>query len=135
MIERPTKKNRDANRQNMATSIVQATIYSNLVQDGLKCITDITTSEIESNSNLSPDSKRKFESILSVTNGCLATNSAASLKYQKCSIYIKRGSVDIANKETSLIKSAIRNKEDPNEIKSIHHFEPSMGKIHSKHIN
>ena len=131
MSERPTKKNRDANRQNMATSIVQATIYSNLVQDGLKCITDITTSEIESNSNLSPDSKRKFESILSVSNGCLATNSAASLKYQKCSIYIKRGSVDIANKETSLIKSAIRNKENPNEIKSIHHFEPNMGKIHS----
>ena len=57
MTDRPTKENRDANRQNMATSIVQATMYSNLVEDGLKCITDMTKTVIETNSDLSENSK------------------------------------------------------------------------------
>ena len=131
MTDRPTKENRDANRQNMATSIVQATMYSNLVEDGLKCITDMTKTVIETNSDLSENSKRKFESILRLTEDCLKTNTAATAKYQKCSTYIKRGSVNIAKRESTLIKNALSNKEDPSLIQTLHHFEPSMANIHA----
>ena len=131
MSKQPTKINRDANRQNMASSIVQANIYSNIVQEGLKCISDITTHELNTNTTISQDSKRKFESILSVTNSCIETSSKSSEKYQKCSTYIKRGSVDIANREVNMVKKAISNNENPSIMMSIHHYEPTMSRLQS----
>ena len=129
MSTRPTKINRDANRQNMASSIVKANIYSNIVEEGLKCISDITTQVLKTNNSISTESKRKFESILSVTNSCIETNCKSSEKYQKCSTYIKRGSVDIANREVNMVKHAISNNENPSIMNSIHHYEPTMTKL------
>ena len=127
MNNRNSKTNRDANRQNMATSIVKATIYSNLVLEGLKTISDLSNSELQENDDLCDSSKRKLESIVIVADTCIDTNKQSNAKYQKCSTYIKRGSVNIANRETGLIKNAITKNEDPYLISSIHHYEPQMG--------
>ena len=130
--------NRDASRQNMASSLVKATMYSNLVCDGLKCITEISNDEIVNNTDLSEDSKRKLQSIIDVSDTCIKTNETAIAKYQKCSTYVKRGSVDIANKEHNLIKKAVDNNEDPYLIKNIHHYEPRMAhiqRVYRHHVN
>jgi hypothetical protein len=58
MTDRNSPSNRDANRQNMANSIVKATMYSNLVEDGLKVITDLTKTVIDTNTDISESSKR-----------------------------------------------------------------------------
>ena len=128
MAER-RKKNRDINRQNMASSLVKATMYSNLVQDGLECIKAISQEELDKNSDLNENSKRKLESIIEVTDICNNTNTLACTKYQKCSTYVKRGSLDIANRESNLIKKALQVNEDPYLIKSIHHYDQSIGNI------
>ena len=129
MEERQSKKNRDANRQNMATSIVKASIYSNLVEQGLTCIAQISNDELENNQNLTEDGKRKFESILSVADSCLKTNSVASTKFQKCSTYMKTGCALIANREVNMINAALSNNENPSLIKRLHYFEPTMGTV------
>ena len=131
MEERQSKKNRDANRQNKATSIVKASIYSNLVEQGLSCIAKISNDELQNNPNLTEDGKRKFESILSVTDSCLQTNSVACSKFQKCSSYLKTGSAAIAARELNMMNSALKNKENPNLIKSLNYFETEMGDFHA----
>ena len=74
MESRTSKKNHDANRQNMATSIVKANIYSNLVTEGLKCITALTSSELNENKELTEASKCKLVSIQAVAKTCIDTN-------------------------------------------------------------
>ena len=129
LSRKKAKSNRDVARQNMASSLVKATMYSNLVNEGLKCISDLSKDELTKDTNMSDSCKRKLETIVSVTDTCITTNSTACKKYQKCSTYVKRGSVDIANKETNLIKKAIECGENPSLIKSIHHYEDNMGSI------
>ena len=101
----------------MATSIVKASIYSNLVEQGLTCIAQILNDELKNNPNLTEDGKRKFESILTVTDSCLKMNSVACTKFQKCSTYIKTGCADIASREVNMMNAGLHNNENPSLIK------------------
>ena len=114
----------------MATSVVQASIYSNLVHQGLTCIAEISNQELTTNQDLTEPGKRKLESIINVTKSCLKTNSIANAKFQKCSTYIKRGCKDIADREVNMINKAIQNNENPSYISHIHFYEPSMHDLH-----
>ena len=60
--------------------------------------------------------------IIEVSDIVARTNTSACKKHQKCNTQVKRGSVNIANRESNLIKAAILNDEDPSLIEWLPKF-------------
>ena len=104
-----TKTNRDVQRQNKASTLVAAVIYSNVVDEGITTIEDIAR-----NMEFIVDVdvlKKAILAISKITKICKDNNGTAISKYCSCSTYIKKGAVSIAHRESRIIKEAIRNKE------------------------
>ena len=132
-----SRTNRDATRQNKASSVVQATIFSQILNDGLLSIVqimeDILTSQL-------PDkeyslSRKQLDMITDLTSICLEANTASSTQYMKSSTYIKCGAKEIALNENSSIKRAIKFKETNGLLESLDHFTPRMLDMHKVIFN
>ena len=104
-----TITNRDIRRQNPASTVVLATLFSNVVREGLITIDKITTS-MRTSTDIN-FLKRGFTSIASINDVIRSANETSMKEYCRCSTHIKQGAISIANRETQLIKQAIRTKE------------------------
>ena len=83
--------NRDINRQNKATSVIDASIYSLISQDKLKTLLEICKSVAsDKNNTLSDNSKQQLEYATSALDTKKEDDSLviSSHNYMKCSTYV-----------------------------------------------
>ena len=129
MASRP---NRDVTRQNKASSVVKATIFSQILNEALESILHITESILTSQQHIHEYSQicPQLNMIAELTSICVESNTVSSTHYMKSSTYVKCGAKEIATNENSSIKRAIKFKETNDLSESLDHFTPRMLEMH-----
>ena len=108
-MEKKEDKNRDVQRQNKASTLITANLYSNVVTEGIIASQKITNALVQSSDIQSI--KSSILAIKKINDIILEANAVAKKKYCLCSSMIKSGAICIAHRETQIIKNAIRCKE------------------------
>ena len=118
------KNNHDIQRQNKATSVVDATLYSKICLEAISTIRRLTNKLHNEDPN-----GELLKKIIELLDICQLTTNKSSVLYMKCSTYIKQGANEIANNEYSLLKSSVRFKETDDLHVVMHHYDPCMLKM------
>ena len=124
--------NRDINRQNKASSVIDASIYSFITKDKLDTLVEICRSVKNDAKNvLSLESRKRLEYAVDNldTIGEADPNEQAAKNYMKCSTYIKGGARSIAFTEFKRMKRAIDYEETELLYDSCTHLTPHMVKL------
>ena len=124
--------NRDINRQNKATSVIDASIYSLITKDKLNKLLEICNNvSKDKNNTLSKESKRQLEYATSALDSNKEDDSLviSSKNYMKCSTYVKSNAMIIATSEHKRMKTAIKLHETNVLYDSCSHLTPHMVKL------
>ena len=116
--------NKDLQRQNKASSLVSAVMHSNVVHEGIISIEEIIN--MTSDEGNIQKMKNSLLAIAKISRLIKDANQHAKNKYCSCSTYIKKGAVDIANRETRTIKEAIRTNEVYSLNSNLHHYNTTI---------
>ena len=114
--------NRDVNRQNKANTVVTATIYSQIVFDGLSKLNVIIKDTTKNDNTL-----QQLQDIIGV---CIKANSMSCKQYMRSSTYIKCAAYNIAKRENSMIKRGLKFREIDDLSSSMDHLEAEMLEMH-----
>ena len=131
--------NRDIRRQNKASTVVDATIFSLITDDGVSQISKFASDAIQDNDDSEETSlcqgciskKRKFQSIKNLASTTSTSNELQRSKYLKCSTYLKTGAFRIAQTENNAIKRAMKCNEQSILSNRTKHVSPCMVKLQS----
>ena len=124
--------NRDINRQNKASSVIDATIYSYITKDKIDTLLRVCESvNSDPNNVLSQSSRMQLTYALNNLSSKPEedSNELSSSHYMKCSTYIKGGAKSIAKSEFSRMKKAIETDETNLLYDSASHLTPHMVKL------
>ena len=122
-------KNRDITRQNKASSVVSATIYSQICDYGLRTVLDFLDDDLFQK-NQDETIKKKINDLIDTVSTCKKALQLSSNMYMRCSTYIKLGAVEIASNENSILKRAIKFKEYEDLEEEMDHFQSDMLVMH-----
>ena len=126
------QNNRDCNRQNKANTAVKATIYSEITNDAIKRVEDIL---LHMTSNFNQLDTGLIQSnlghIAKLIKICKEGNILSQKLYVKCSTYVKTTAVEIAHKENSYVKRAIKFKETSDLETVMFHYHPDMLRMYN----
>ena len=134
------KTNRDVTRQNKASSVVDATLYSFIADDATKTVKSLaSTSCVTSSPNPTSHTtcttcqgnKRKLECISNLADTILQSNNVQRSKYMKCSTYLKTGASRLAKTEHNAMKRAIKYNVSPILKDRTKHITTHMVKLQS----
>ena len=104
--------------------MVTATLFSNLIKEGVTAI-DLITKNIENSIDI--DYIHKAVAAIKVINDVISkANTNAIKEYCKCSTYVKAGAITIAHRESQIIKKAIMNKGEKYLINDLRHYNKSV---------
>ena len=123
-----TPPNRDLKRQNKANTVVRASIYLQISTDGMDKVCELTSEALKANP--SGTSASTLEHILSITQACIECNKIAERDFTRCSTYVKTTASQIAKKENSYIKKAVKFNETKDLKEVMIHFEDKMLHFH-----
>ena len=129
------KPNRDLNRQNKAATLVNAVLFSNVVNEGLETIIKLVQNTISSKD--CNDVQKMTETLLAVSDISkliLNDNHTAIKKICSCSTYVKKGAIPIAHRETRIMKQAIITKEDYSLSSELRHYNKDLVQSHKSLI-
>ena len=140
------ERNRDFKRQNKASTVVDATIYSLFTDESAKGIQKLTEHAVPSSENdvIPPadntcldcrNNKRCMVQINTLAKTITSTNKIQRNKYMKCSTYVRTGSLRIAQTEHNSIKRAIKYNETSILDNRTKHVTPDMVKLQSEISN
>ena len=124
-----TPPNRDLNRQNKANTVVRAAIYLEISTDGMDKVCELISEALKDNPSGST-SASTLERILSITQACMECNKIAGRDFTRCSTYVKTTASQIAKKENSYIKKAVKFNETKDLKEVMIHFEEKMLQFH-----
>ena len=118
--------NRDINRQNKASTVIDALLHplvaQYLIKETGKIVCDVLETELE----LSPPTKCKLEYVAKLATNTEEVVHIASYKHCKSSSYIKCGSIHLAKVEHRNLKNAIRFDEFSTLPKRMPHYTPRI---------
>ena len=123
-MKKKEDKNRDVQRQNKASTLITANLYSNVVTEGIKASQKITNALVQSSDI--QFIKSSILAIKKINDIILEANAVAKKKYCHCSSMIKSGAICIAHRETQIIKNAIRCKETIALDSVLRHYEKKV---------
>jgi hypothetical protein len=114
------KRNRDIARQNKASTLVTANLFSNVIKEGSLHINEITKS-MESLQE-SGEIQQGINAIININKTISEANEQAMKDYSRCSTYVKTGGLSIAHRETQIIKHAIHFGEEESLEEEMRHY-------------
>ena len=124
MVNTPLEQNRDYKRQNKATSVVDATIFSYITANAVQCIHDLCDTSFETYSE--DTIKDVLQKIVALTKICTNSNKIAKLLYMKSSTYLKQGADTIALEQVGFLKRSIMFKEVDDLEEVMDHYDKRM---------
>ena len=119
---------RDSVRQNPASTIVEASIFTNVLDDLLNAIKLVCQKVETHHNNNDVDFKEVFSDICVLCDESLNINKIVYHKYLKCASYVKTGAIRIAYNENKLIKDAIKYGETESLPSAMPHYDIRMMK-------
>ena len=135
------ERNRDFRRQNKASTVVDATIYSLLTDDSAQGIVKLSQHSVETSEDdvISPSNtcqdcssnKQCMSQINTLAKTITNTNKIQRNKYMKCSTYVRTGALRIATTEHNSIKRALKYNETSILNDRTKHVTPDMVKLQS----
>ena len=116
--------NRDINRQNKASTLVSANMYSNITKEGIQVCLSILDNSFSN--ELSP----QLIATKSILTKVEKSNEIAKKKFCRCSTHVKCGAISIAHKEIMMIKSSIKNCETKMLKSNLRHYNEDVVEMH-----
>ena len=106
--------NRDIQRVNKGSVLIEGTIFSLINSDGIKAIQNVSNTLLSSDNLQSVNDntlKNKIKYISSVAEQCEIVNDESLKKMMKCATYIRTGAHRLAYNQNNIIKRAFDNDE------------------------
>ena len=118
------KKNRDIIRQNKATSVVDATIFSEIALESISTITKIC--DVIQKETPNEDLASYIGNILESCRICHDSSRKAQRLFMRCSTYIKLGAKEIAHNEYAFLKRSVKFREVDDLKNEMEHYHDCM---------
>ena len=120
--------NRDTNRQNKASTLVNACLYSNVTKQGINYCLSIVQEENKKNTTTLDTAF--FQNMISILEQIEISNTKAMKQFCRCSTHIKCGAISIAHNESMTIQRALRNNESLMLKNTLRHYDKDVIEMH-----
>ena len=120
--------NRDTNRQDKASTLVNACLYSNVTKQGI--ISCISILKDQKNENITTLPSAFFQNMISILEQIEISNIKATKQFFRCSTHIKCGAISIAHKESMTIQKALKNNESQMLKNTLRHYDKDVIEMH-----
>ena len=129
-VDLTLEKNRDCSRQNKASSIIDATIYTHMATDGILSIQHLCEEILNcENNQLTNESAKQLRYVTNLTKTTIEALNTSTKKFLKSSTDIKGGAKILASKEYTVLKKGFKFDELDIIPTRMDHYHPHMVKL------